>query len=192
MKELISQDVVDLHAHLCQKFNATLVDQQSKEALLAFEQWLIRRGITSVKAYMGKYATTLGNLIYLPYTPGVATDDWPLVWQCATAAHETYHVEQFRKEPANYSMDYVADSGSRAYYEAECYRASSEVNYFLTGNVLDPTYLDCLHAYLCGAEDIAFAKLILSDAEPTIRAGGIYTPTAKETRVFLRQRGYGK
>lgn len=190
MKPLEPQDVVDLHTHLCEQVGATLVDAESKEAIEALRAKLIALGLDGLKVYQGSYATTLGKTIYLPYTPGVPNQFWSLVDQCQGIAHETHHVEFFNENPTIYTENYLLRTEDRAFYESQCYRGSSEVLYFLTGQPMNPSFLDCLHAYFCTESDIAFAKQILSDSLPTTLAGGVYIPTAKMAIKFLRERGY--
>jgi hypothetical protein len=78
------------------------------------------------------------NIIYLPYVPGLAA--LTAKEQIRIAVHEATHALRIRNYPgsvANWYGEYFTNDHFRGFQEASAIQASSEVNYFLTGETLE-------------------------------------------------------
>ena len=85
-------------------------------------------GVPTSDAFLTRYWTTLGCVIYAPVGAG------PLDASLRVLCHELTHVVQFWRDPLSYVSRYASRKG-RAELEAEAERAAVEVWWLLTGEL---------------------------------------------------------
>lgn len=191
VKELTSEDTAELHRYMAGYFHAEILGKLASAGIQAVEEFLVKCGITQLREYMGRYATTVGVFIYLPYEPGVESENWPLVQQCAAITHECQHVVQWNRENIGYLSKYVTSTEMRATYEAEAYRSTIELLRYLTDVEPHPgDVATLLGAYGCNNDDVKLARRILEDSYDTIRAGGITNTSSQVAIAWLQEHGY--
>lgn len=140
--------------------------------------FLDRIDMLDVEKFMTNYTTTLTDRIYVPFEIG--SDERPLLEQVIICAHEHQHVLQWKKDKIAFIIRYLADRAQRALYEAEAWRCSMEVEYFLTGDIPRATgYAKNLADYGCTKDDIEVVNKALRLSKQTIEAGGITTSVGK-------------
>lgn len=142
--------------------------------------------------YLQKYAFTLGNLVWLPFSlkkpepkPGI-----PFAWQIITIAHEAVHRLQHKAYgSAPFSWDYLSNEESRAQYEYEAYRTALELGPVLNGGVQYniPALAEPLRAYGISDASLAYVIQQLTIANDIIQRGGVLGPTSVATIAWLRE-----
>lgn len=138
--------------------------------------------------FLSRFTTTIGTTIYTSFEVGVVTEAHSCISQIVVCAHEHQHVVQLRKNGVVFLTSYLLDSTSRAAYEAEAYRVTLTLLYYLTGNIGDPgAYADVLKAYATTEADQAFVKEYLRLSVPTLRAKGVPDEASQVTLDWLRQ-----
>jgi len=145
-------------------------------------------GIMNARDFMQRYATTIATTIYLPFVPGVETEEHSLLSQASTCPHEFRHTVQYRRAPVTFLWGYTSSSMKRAMYEADCYAHNMELRHWLTGERPDPAgCADNLKAYACNASSRAAARAYLESVAPTIMGGGISRTIVKEAVAILSE-----
>lgn len=140
-------------------------------------------GVNQAAEFMSDYTTTIGKTIFVPFTIGVDSSDWPLWEQIVICVHEHMHVYQWTTEGVTFAARYLISSSARAEYEAEAYRSESELSWWRSKQIIAPATLAAhLTGYGCTQADIASASQIISLSEETIKRGGIVNPP---TRIAL-------
>ena len=149
-------------------------DSRARSALAGFLD-LMR--IADKSAFLNGCTLTIGHGIYPHFEIG-DQDGLPLAEQVAICVHEHVHVEQYH-DPA-FAVGYLLDSSKRAHYEAEAYRASTEMIHWLTGYMVPPDeYAGLLRMYGCTQADVEYVRVYLAKAAPVIERGGIISPVVR-------------
>lgn len=183
--QLTSEVVKQLWAHMCDRYGTAVVRKQ--------ESWLMRLAarVLSTPRFLDAYVTTLGKTIYVPFKIGEESDDWSLVAQAAVCAHEHQHIVQQRRDGFWYSWRYAANSGARAGYETEAYRATLEMKYALGADGWDlhsmaTRYAEGLINYGCTPSNVLLAEAVLKEACDEITRGAVKTEAARMALEYLR------
>jgi hypothetical protein len=173
--------------HMLAKFDAAVVQKDSSTAMHLAASMLDLVDIQDEKQFMEHFVTTLHKTIYIPFEIGVATDDWPLWNQIEVCCHECVHVLQCAREGVIvYDTRYLSSSSYRAGYEAEAYGCNLEMEYWLTGRILDsPARAGSLKFYGCSTADIEQAIHTLEIRAGVIKQGVIETLPAQEAITWL-------
>jgi len=152
----------------------------------------LRKAVKSIRpdmdpdAYLQRWAFTLGNLVWLPFSLERPESKplWPLYWQFITIAHETVHRVQCKThEMAPFAWDYLTNEESRGQYEYEAYRVALELYPAIMGGAqLDPaTLAEPLVQYGLSPSTIAFVVQQLTIVQQIIRNGGIVSEVSQRT-----------
>lgn len=183
--QLTSEVVKQLWEHMCERYGTTVVHKQ--------DSWIMRLAarVLTTPRFLDAYVTTLGKTIYVPFEIGEESDDWSLVAQAAVCAHEHQHLVQQRRDGFWYGWRYAVDSGARAGYETEAYRATLEMKYALgyDGQQLHfaaTNYAQGLKNYGCTDADVGVAMITLSLACDEIVRGAVKTEAAQYALECLR------
>jgi hypothetical protein len=147
---------------------------------------LSRLGITEKDEWLNRYATILGQNVYLPFVPGTMTKRWDLKDQVACIAHECQHGFQMKKEGSSkWNYLYFSSSAKRSNYEADAYSTSLEVYHYL-GVALDPVETaKTLFNYGCKKDDVETVKLRLVLFERLVQKGGYSTNAGVKAIKYL-------
>lgn len=184
--ELRPFHITGLWAALEERFNLTLIDKESASEMQLIAAALDTLGIVDRDEFLQRYATTVGHHVYLPFELGNA-EERPLLSQARTISHEAQHAHRyFTKGKSVWAARYLADPAFRASEEAKAMTTSCEVNYMLTGEVLDPQRRAAgLRAYMLGPRDIRTVAKRLKIMNKTIKAGGVSTAAGKVAREYF-------
>lgn len=160
-------------AHMLKEFDATLVEKDEAAVMKAAAVLLDALDIQDKDQFMKDFVTTLHKTIYSPFKAGEDNPRWPLWLQARVLCHECQHtVIGAREEWLVYDGRYLTSASFRAGYEAECYGADMEMEWWRLGsNRFDPYQFaqdrpQSLKSYGCKEADIEQAIQML-----TIRAG---------------------
>jgi len=130
-------------------------------------------GVQDKTKFLENVSITVGDVIYLPFKPGVPSNKYPWPAQVAIVAHETEHVIQWDNDGAAFWLRYFTSKAHRAAYEAEALAAELEVYYRLAGFMLDVNGLaKTLAWYKVSKTDIAVVAKHLAIVKNTLKRGG--------------------
>lgn len=162
-------------AYMTQHFGSQIINKANATEMKVVSTLLGVLGIVNADDFLRNYATTLGNRIYLPFTPGVAENGWELWDQVVVGAHEHQHVVQANKLGlATYGARYLFSASTRADYEAEAYRSMFELGWWHARTLPDPDEVaQLLTGYGCSHTDIDVAATMLREAGESIQRGAI-------------------
>lgn len=184
-ERLSGDDVVAFYGYMKKKFGTMVIEKADAVEMRVVAASLALMGIMDVQKFLKKYATTVGNRVYVPFEVG--SDEVSLVDQIALLVHEHVHVGQF--EANGFVPEYLLNSGKRALHECSAYRATMEMVFYLTGRCPSPSKLaKGLKAYMCSDEDIAVADKYLNLASEVVKGSGVITEESKVAIAWLRRR----
>jgi hypothetical protein len=169
------EDVSEFWQAMQARYRTSVLDKSVDEDARLIAKFLDAMGIMSGNTWLENYCSTIGNRIWIPFTPGVPHGAWDLWQQVAVCVHEHYHVGQDRSmDGLLFEYSYASNSTTRAYYEAEAYRVNMTLDWRYMGNVLDPAYLaSLLKAYNCNEGDIRMVEKMLRVSLVAIKRGAI-------------------
>jgi hypothetical protein len=129
MSDWTPTQIVALYDEFQRAFGSRYASKAADEMKLA-AQFLERIGVLDAQQFLDDFCTTIGETIYLPYTPGVASERWPLKLQAKIALHEHVHVAQFRAGGWVYfGMGYLLR------FEAEAFASEWDYDQWREGSV---------------------------------------------------------
>lgn len=188
---LTPADVVAVWAATSEAFDSRFAGKGDSELMKRAAFLLQLAGVLDAERFLERFATTIGSRIYLPWVPGAVGPGVPSLWsQVDTCVHEHVHVEQWRRDPAEFVYRYTQPDG-RALLEADAIGAELEVQWWrgdedLNGHILRA--VDGLKAYALGVLDRAIAREALLMRAEMIRQGGRLSPVADCVARFLEVR----
>jgi hypothetical protein len=169
------------------EYSTTVVDKAGAVEMQVAAWGLGLMGILDAKTFLRRYTTTIGRRIYVPFDPGIPHEDWGLWEQIGVCVHEHQHVVQLDREGwVLFAGKYLGSKAARAAYEVEAYRCNMELQFWRTGEVLDPAELASrLKHYACGATDIQVAEKALRMSAATVSHGGVASRAARKALAWL-------
>jgi hypothetical protein len=177
--------------HMAAKYDVVFVTNGTKDLKDQLRKAILKvNPQVDIDAYFARWAFTLGNLIWTPFSIEDPKElpVWPYYWQFITIAHEVHHRVQFKEHGgAPFAWDYLSNEESRGQYEYEAYRTALELYpVLMNGESLDPVLLSqSLVHYGCSPATIDFVASQLTQAKKIIQAGGTITGTSQEAVVWL-------
>ena len=182
-KPLTPAGCAALEAYLCKKYRAVVLEKDDSTIMrviaMAFGVLaLFGVGVPTSEAFLTRYATTLGPVIFMP--KGL-TDP---VRRLLLLLHELGHVRQFWDDPLGFPRAYVGSEERRAIYEAEAERGRIEGDWVLTGAL--PTagaiagFME--HGYAVSVQAADLARDLLASAATTTSHGLLATDVGKAVR----------
>ena len=168
--------------YMSKKYDFDIVTKSDDELMHIVGWALDQMGIMDKKKFLNNYTTTVcvgkHRVVYVNFEIGKGSQS-ELIRQIGVAAHESQHVVQATRDPSQ-PIKYLASDSSRAYYEADAYRASMEMHWFFTGKLISPKSLaDKLKGYSVGAADRRICEKHLIIASKVVKRGGVITGTSK-------------
>lgn len=143
---------------------------------------LLGANVPTDDAFMHRYWTTLGPVIYAPVGRGQYDQHARVI------AHEITHVVQFWRDGLGFIARYCTSKG-RAELEAEAERAAIEVWWLLTGTL--PESIDALsitrHGYALDESHARLTQDLLETAVTSVARGVISTDVGIEVLTWLKQ-----
>ncbi len=189
MTPVTPEMVKGLWDFLSQTYQTEIVPKEKSLVMKVVAQTLDLLQITDKQSFMTRFTTTLGRVIYVPFTPGVPTPLHSLESQLSIAAHEHQHVIQLDAKGGGFTFmyNYLASQAWRAAYEAEAYRVSMTMQYRLRGSMSSPmSYALLLKSYGIDQAGQDYAAEFLDLAVPSIRRGGIPDEAARVSLYWLQ------
>jgi hypothetical protein len=170
--QLTPETVQHVWSHMAGKYGTVVVSKADAWTMKTVGAMLNLLGIQDRERFMTRYVTTIGRRIYTPFEVGVELGGWTLVGQIAVCAHEHTHVIQGRRDGWRYEWRYLTSTAWRAWYEVEAYRTTLEMQWALTGAIVDPErYAQGLEAYGCKAVDVEQARRTLTVCAEEVQRG---------------------
>lgn len=141
---------------------------------------LFGAGVPTTEAFLRRYWTTLGPVVYYPEGSVLADSLRVLL-------HEMQHVVQFWRDPLDYVRRYLTSTG-RAELEAEAERAACEGWWILTGELpADMGSVDITrHGYALDDGHADLTRDLLEQAATSVRAGVISTDVGLAVLAWVR------
>lgn len=169
----ISPEIVrGLWRHMGERYKSTVVPKSSSSLMKAAAVGLEVLGISSRDSFMCTMATTVGRIIYLPFSVGVETPIWDLWTQVAICIHEHQHIVQWNRHGLWLPIKYLMSCRARAFYEADAYSCELALEYWRTGVMPSISALATwLERYGCAQEDVQAAEHEFAEYAANIRLG---------------------
>lgn len=176
-----------LWAFLAGHYKTKVKAKATSAEVRVIAQMLDQMGVVDAGAFLTRQTTTLGKTIYIPFRLGVATPVHSLEHQLVTGAHEHQHVVQMNKDGLSFAAGYTLDTVKRTAYEAEAYRVTMTLTYYLNGSMPAPAeYAELMKNYGVTAKDRDFLAEYLRISIPAIRAGGIPDEATRLALQWIR------
>ena len=174
-------------------YGTTLHDKHDDQAMKAIGALLEKIGVLDADEFMSRFSTTLFKDVYLSFDPGVTTmvneglASRRRRSQVGIITHEHQHVAQMNETGAlKFTTSYVADEEFRALAETEAYRATMEVHWIFTGQIIPAKSLaNHLHSYMVSEPLIRMAELYLISASRMVESGNLVTEAALRTHGWF-------
>lgn len=180
--------------HMLKEFDASVVQKDSSELMKVVATVLDAFGVQDKEQFMKDFVTTLGRTIYIPFEVGIEIPRWPLWAQVRVCVHECGHVVQGNREGwTTFDSRYVTSSSFRAGYEAECYGADMEMEFWRLGTSgFDPFRFAqerplSLKNYGCKEADIEQAQQMLAIRAGLVAQGVVETKAAQVAIPWLEK-----
>ena len=185
---LTPDNLRDLAAHLLRRFRAFVRGKGNAVEMQAIAQAfgvavLLGAGVPTGDAFLTRWWTTLGPVIYAPSLRAADLSD-----SVPVLSHELQHVVQFWRDPVRFIGRYLTSFG-RAELEAEAERARLEVCWILWGALPSLDSIDTTrHGYALDDSHADLTRDLLEQAATTVSAGIISTDVGLEVLAWMRQR----
>ena len=186
--KVTSEDVKDFWKYMKKKYDFSVVQKADAKEMRAIAWALDMMHIKDHKAFMENYNTTIGKTVYVNFELGVGNQT-DLVHQIKTCVHETQHVLQYKRNPLQFSVNYLRSDAARAHYETDAYRTTMEMHYFFTGRVLSASSLaGLLKGYSIGTGDVHVAEKHLMTSSRLVEQGVIVSGISKTAIKWWKKR----
>lgn len=187
---ITQQQVKGLWDAMQKQYNTTTYSKQASPEMQIISQILDVLGISDKETFITEFTTTLGRNIYTPFEIGIPDPNHDLLYQLIICAHEHQHVVQYERPYGglDFALKYLKDTTWRTAFEAEAYRVSITLHYWISGKMPDPQPYVRMVAEAYGIEktDQDFMSEYLRLSLPTIKAKGIPDEAAKFAIQWLQ------
>ena len=187
----------ELWRNMAARYGVTIARKRDTLAMQLVAAALEEMGVLDADAFLERYATTIGKIIWLPREPGDPT--WDALSQARLCAHEFRHVEQFDEDPSLF-LRYLSSTEERALAEAEAFACNLEVEFQLTcqrdeldrpvpntGSMPLPGQLsERLRAYAVPEDHRKLCRVALQSYAVTVGEGGMTRRPSQDVVAFLR------
>lgn len=165
------------YAAAAKQYDAEFIDKSTSRGMKVIAGFLDIIGVMDKADFMERCTTTIGSGIYFPYTPGVATAQYPLDEQVSTLAHELVHIIQFDDDPVAFIISYLGDKSARAEFECQAYAADLEWSWKVNHRGYDiARRAQSLLSYGLGQDHCDFMRQYLEVQDDIFRQGGAVSP----------------
>jgi hypothetical protein len=180
-KPINPQLVQNLWTYMQKVYNTSVINKSDSAMMVVVGVILDKMGIQDKATFMSKYSTTVGHSIYVPFTIGVPTADWPLTSQIIICLHEHQHIVQSTSEGEfSYNFNYMMKPDMRAQYETEAYRSALEISWYYNKTLPDlHAVASILLNYGLTADHVHVAEVSLSSAARMVKSGLILNQATK-------------
>lgn len=142
-------------------------------------------GIMNKNEFLDKFTITVGNTIYLSFSPGDPSvcDLWNQILVCV---HEHLHVLQFRKEGITQIGWKYARSETRMFLEVAAYQTLFELTYWRFKTVPPVTdVINSLRKYSLSERDLDTARAMFAIYNVMVEQGVIFSESARVAIAWL-------
>jgi len=176
---------------MSKKYDFEIVQKKDSKGMRLVAWALDLMEIQDKDKFLNSYTTTIvvggHRVVYVSFDIGKGSQA-SLVRQVGVCVHESQHVVQADRESIQ-PIKYLTSDTNRAYYEADCYRATMEMHWFFTGRLLSPKKLaNELKGYSVGRADRRIAEKHLVIASKVVKRGGVITGTSKVAIRWWKKR----
>jgi len=180
--KVTGKQVMAFWKYMAKKYDFDIVTKADAKEMRIVGWALEQMHIQKKADFLKKYTTTIvlgkWRCVYIPFEIGEGTQA-KLIYQNETCVHESQHVVQATRDRMQ-PMKYLRSDASRAFYEADAYRANMEMHRFFTGRMLSAKYLaNLLKGYSIGKADRRICEKHLIIASKVVKRGGVITGPSK-------------
>lgn len=188
---LTSKLVLDFYADAAKKFGAEYKNKNDSEFMKLVAKFLDSLNILKKEDFLNEFTTTIGTIIYTPFELGVDGSSGYDLWnQVSVLVHELVHVCQFKKNPAEFTILYIADKSDRATYESQAYGADLEMHWWMYGKGYDlKRRAQSLLSYGLSQEYCDYMEQFLATYNDVFQQGGSVSEVAKWAKEWLTEHG---
>lgn len=185
-RRLTPELVKKFHIHMCNKYDMKIMDKED-----AWEMQLVGKALDMMKIqdkddFLNRYATTIGNRIYLPYEVG--SYDISLDNQIGTLCHELHHKRQADRD-SFFEIKYLLDKDYRAHKEARALTVNLEMHWWYCGKLYNTDMLaESLRSYALEDRHIRVVKKHLKIHAAIVKQGGVENTISKQSIRWLNRR----
>ncbi len=152
--KLNRRDVIDLWAHMMQRYDTTTKNKNTSRKMKTMAKWMSRFGIMSKKEF-SKFSMTLKKVIYINFKYGERGTRNDYIHRVCVCVHEHQHAVS----PIGY-WRYLTSKAYRARKEIRAYKSNIVMKWYLSG-YQEPDieyYLKALKSYRLNDSQIRKAE----------------------------------
>jgi hypothetical protein len=165
------------YAAAAKQYDAEFVDRRDSDLMKLIGTFLDGIGVLDKEKFLNDFTTTIGNIVYIGYTPGDTSSGHSLAGQVETAVHEIQHIIDFDDDPVGFMVRYLVDKSARTEYECRAYAAGLEWTWKTTGKSCDiGRAAQSLLSYGLQQQHCDFMRQYLDVQDDVFRQGGAVSP----------------
>lgn len=168
---LTAEDAADLWDEACIHFATRILDPTNPLDMKHVGEALVLLGVADRRTFLERCVLTIGDGIYLPFSPGATTKKWG-AWSQALACARAHEVvrQAMASGFVGFQWDYFANHAKRGTVEARALLASICVDWRFRRVLPDADRAAAeLYAYGCTSGDVDAAARLLEASVPAIR-----------------------
>lgn len=161
---MVASELVVMFAAALSSQNILIVDKADSVMMHRAASLLDAAGVIQDDNFMHNYASTIGEVIFVPFQPGIERGVWDLDNQLAVLAHEARHVEQWRSRGGMAMTATYATSSGRVMIEGDAYTIQMLVSILLCMDIWDLDHASRLmrNYAVRPSDELSFEALLLS------------------------------
>jgi len=185
--KITSKIVKDLHRYMARVYKFKIIDKADAAEMRLVAQFIGRFIMMKDEDFLKRFATTIGDRVYLPYTPGEGSK-YQLFKQICTITHEARHVYDFRRHPWEMGT-YLFSKSSRTESEFRAYSTYLYLYWWRYGRLPNMTALARkIRVYGCDSENERVLYGCLRMTAPIVKRGHVANSVAKRALRWLKRR----
>lgn len=191
--QLLADVAADLTGYLSHEIGFTVEDKESSTFMEAVASGMdlashVADGLATSDAFMTRYATTIGNTVYLPK---LIRDNPRSVIE--VVPHEGQHSVQYQASEVKFAWLYLTEAADRAQVESDAYATGLSIRAWLTGQPIQVGDLQWIlsslvQGYHLRESDKDYARVALLSHVQSIHDGITMTTSARATVAFLERK----
>jgi hypothetical protein len=188
MSDPTPEQVRAFFSRMSQRYGTVYVPKDSDLAMHMAGVFLQAIGVQSSEAFR-RFTTTISPHIYLPFTPGEPTADYPLWWQLVVCTHEHVHILQDAEGGwINFKAAYALSKLELVRFEGQAYASQFDLEWWRWKRLPDlDAAMEPLRYYGCDAAHVETAKAIAHQLGATVALGGSTSEAAQFGVTLLQE-----
>ncbi len=183
-------DALDLWTEACARFATRILDPSDPTDMKHVGEALVLLGVADRRTFLDRCVLAIADAVYLPFSPGAATRNWP-AWRQIAACARAHEVVRQASESGfpGFQWNYFSNHAKRGMVEARALIAESCVDYRYRHVLPDPDRAAAdLYLYGCTSGDVEAAARLMEATSPAIRRGEIQGDAAGWVVAWLEER----